>query len=124
MAWRTDRFTAIVDGRNCQHFGSLNGTHVNGQSIGQRDKGMSPEDAAQLKFTDHNRKHGDKVELGNTVFQVEVYVPAVCADCSVEIPEEQRSRLEYAPGLARCPACRQKAEAAHIKSPPTPYHSS
>jgi eukaryotic-like serine/threonine-protein kinase len=99
-------------------FGSLNGTHVNGTNIGQREKGMTPEEGARLKFTDFNLKHGDKLELGDTVFQVDVHVPAVCADCFAEIPEEQRSWLELAPGVARCGACRKKAEGAKISAPP------
>jgi serine/threonine-protein kinase len=99
-------------------FGSLNGTHVNGTNIGQREKGMTPEEGALLKFTDHNLKHGDRLELGDTVFQVDVHVPAVCADCFAEIPEEQRSWLELAPGVARCAACRKKAEEAKIEKIP------
>ena len=31
-------------------FGSLNGTYVNGKKIGQREKGMSPEQAAKMSF--------------------------------------------------------------------------
>ena len=63
-------------------FGSLNGTYVNGKKIGQREKGMSPEEAANMAFPEHDLKHGDEIQVGDTVFRVSVFVPALCAECS------------------------------------------
>jgi serine/threonine-protein kinase len=99
-------------------FGSLNGTFVNGQKIGQRGRGQTPEEGARLVFPEHDLKHGDQIELGNTVFQVRVFVPAVCADCSGEIPEAEKGQAERTPGVYQCEACRQKAEASWATAPP------
>ncbi|MBM3878810.1 MAG: FHA domain-containing protein [Verrucomicrobia bacterium] len=91
-------------------FGSLNGTAVNGKPIGQRQQGMTPEEGAKLAFPEHDLKHGDELRLGETVFRVEVFAPAQCAECAVEIPEDQRRRAERLPGVLQCEACRKKAE--------------
>lgn len=89
-------------------FGSRNGTHVNGVNIGQRPEGTTAQEGAKLKYTDRDLTHGDRIKLGNTEFQVEVFVPLVCSQCSSEIPEEQRSASKVAPGVACCETCRDK----------------
>src|ERR1700683_5442552 len=50
-------------------FGSLNGTYVNGKKIGQREKGTSPEEASDVSFPEHDLKHGDEIQVGDTVFR-------------------------------------------------------
>jgi serine/threonine-protein kinase len=99
-------------------FGSLNGTYVNGTKIGQREKGMSREEGARMTFPETDLKDGDEIELGKTVFRVSVLVPAVCAECSAEIPQDQKARAERSPGVYQCDPCRKKAEAAHRPEPP------
>lgn len=99
-------------------FGSLNGTYLNGQLIGRRKKGMTPEEGAQMMFPEHELKDGDEVELGDTIFRVGIFVPARCVDCPTEIPEEQQSQFERSPGIYQCAACRKKAEAAPATEPP------
>jgi serine/threonine-protein kinase len=101
-------------------FGSLNGTFVNGKKIGQREKGQTPEEAAQVQFPEYDLKDGDEIKLGDTVFRVAIFVPAYCADCSVEIPEEKRAQAQRTPGVYRCDACREKALKAKRKEPPKP----
>lgn len=93
-------------------FGSLNGTFVNGEKIGQRGEGQTPEEAAQNEFPEYDLKEGDEIKLGDTVFCVGIYVPAVCMDCSAEIPEEQREQARISGETYRCATCRQKAEEA------------
>jgi eukaryotic-like serine/threonine-protein kinase len=99
-------------------FGSLNGTYVNGKKIGQREKGMSPEDGAKMSFPEHDARHGDEIRVGDTVFRIDVFVPARCAECSTEIGEDQKDRTERLPGVFQCESCRQKAELAQRKEPP------
>jgi serine/threonine-protein kinase len=99
-------------------FGSLNGTYVNGKKIGQREKGMTPEEGAKLEFPEHDLKDGDQIRLGETVFRVSVFAPARCAECSAEISEEQRIRAERLPGVFQCDSCRKKAEKENRKAPP------
>ncbi len=98
-------------------FGSLNGTYINGTKIGQRKKNQTPEEGAQTVFPEHDLKDGDRIELGNTVFRVGVYVPAVCADCTTEIFEADRGQSERAPGVFQCEACHNKAKIAHQPDP-------
>jgi serine/threonine-protein kinase len=99
-------------------FGSLNGTYVNAKKIGQREKGMSPEEGAKMAFPEHDLKHGDEIRLGETAFRVAVFVPARCAECSAEIPEDKKRQGERLPGVFQCESCRKKAELAQRKEPP------
>lgn len=88
-------------------FGSLNGTWVNGQMIGRREKGMTPDQASQMSLPEHDLKDGDEVRLGKTVFRVSVFLPTYCSDCSAEIPKELKARAERSPDVFRCEACRK-----------------
>jgi serine/threonine-protein kinase len=99
-------------------FGSLNGTYINGKKIGQREKDMSPEQAAKMSFPEHDVKHGDEIRVGDTVFCVAVLVPARCADCSAEIPDDKKLRAERLPGVFQCESCRRKSDLAQRKEPP------
>jgi serine/threonine-protein kinase len=99
-------------------FGSRNGTFVNSQKIGQRDQGMTPEQGASMVFPEFDLKEGDEIELGDTVFRVSVFVPAVCASCAAEIPENEKASAEREPGVYECSPCRQKREAR--AGPPVP----
>jgi serine/threonine-protein kinase len=99
-------------------FGSLNGTWINGERIGQRGKGLSAEEAAKISFPEHDLKAGDQVRIGDTVFCVEVFVPAQCVECYEEIAEDKRSKAERSPGEFQCESCRKKAELAPCKDPP------
>lgn len=101
-------------------FGSLNGTSVNGEKIGQRAKGQTPEEAKQQTFPEHDLKAGDNIKLVNTVFQVGIYVPASCVECSAEIPESLKAACERSPGIYQCDVCHKKAVAANRKEPPKP----
>lgn len=99
-------------------FGSLNGTWVNGKKIGQREKGMTPEEGAQMQFPEHDLKDGDEIKLSHTIFRVSIYVPAVCEECGGEIPERSRVQAERLPGVYQCAKCRNRAEKEGRKAPP------
>src|ERR1700737_3838205 len=47
-------------------FGSLNGTHVNGEEIGRRKPGQTPEEGARLVFRERDLVDGDRITLGDT----------------------------------------------------------
>lgn len=53
-------------------FGSLNGTYVNGEKIGQRETDTDPARAKQLIYPEYDLKNGDQFKLGDSVFQVSV----------------------------------------------------
>jgi serine/threonine-protein kinase len=67
-------------------FGSLNGTHVNGKKIGQRESHQTPDDGAGMGFPEWDLKDGDEVELGDTVLKVGIHVPVLCQGCGGELP--------------------------------------
>jgi len=56
-------------------FGSLNGTYVNEQKIGQRNKDETPEEAKARQFPEYDLKTGDTIKLSDTILQVDIKVP-------------------------------------------------
>ena len=64
-------------------FGSLNGTYVNGSKIGQRSKDQTPEQGTKLNFPEYDLQNQDKIQLGNTVFQVSIQYPSAQIDIPV-----------------------------------------
>jgi eukaryotic-like serine/threonine-protein kinase len=88
-------------------FGSRNGTYVNGVNIGQRLE-FPALDEAPMRWLAYELLDGDKVQVGTTVFQVNIFVPAECAHGLRAIPEEQMDDAEWLPGPFLCDACRQK----------------
>ena len=92
-------------------FGSLNGTYVNGRRIGRRHKDEDLSAAAEKIFPEYDLKDGDEIRLGQTVFRVAVYSPAICMDCRREIPEKGREAARIGDNRYRCQACGKKAAA-------------
>jgi serine/threonine-protein kinase len=106
--------------------GSRNGTFVNGKLIGKRSQDQSREDAAQLQLAEVDLHDGDEIQLGGqgTVrLRVSVAIPAICASCSAEIPQDEQVSARLAPGQYQCAACRstkvlpQRLEATRILGP-------
>jgi pSer/pThr/pTyr-binding forkhead associated (FHA) protein len=67
-----DEFGAWV-----QDLGSLNGTHVNGGKVGQRDR-CKNEDATMMQPPRHGLEDGDELRICNNIFAVvlnEVEIP-------------------------------------------------
>ena len=52
--------------------GSLLGTYVNSELIGQRQSHQTPEEAAKQNFPEYDLKDGDEIKLSNTVFKVSI----------------------------------------------------
>lgn len=99
-------------------FGSLNGTYVNQNKIGQREKDQTPEEGAQKTFPEHDLNSGDLIELGDTVFHVEIDIPVVCVGCYAEIPHSELEAAKRGPGIYQCASCRDKAASAEAKPEP------
>lgn len=53
-------------------FGSLNGTYVNGEKIGQREIDADPARAKRLIYPEYDLKNADQFKIGDSVFQVSV----------------------------------------------------
>ena len=89
-------------------FGSRNGTYVNGKLIGKRETvepGPTPE------FPEVDLKHGDEIRLQQTVYRVEIFVPAVCTKCGQEIPEYETQSAENPGDEGVCKACLTRRDA-------------
>lgn len=93
-------------------FGSRNGTFVNGELIGKRDKHQTAEAAAELSFPEKDLKDGDEIRIQDAVFRVAVHVPVWCDSCWAEIPDWTLELAEVAPGTYQCEECRRHPKAA------------
>ena len=103
-------------------FGSLNGTHVNGEKIGSRDPDETPEQGAARVFPERDLVDGDRIKLGDTVLEVAITVPSPapladastpqqCSMCAEPVtPDPHRTSDEAV--CARCRADRDEAIAA------------
>lgn len=105
-------------------YGSLNGTRINDNVIGKRQKGQTPDEGAKLaeeNFSDHDLQDGDRLKLGKTLFEVAIVAPASCADCGAEIPEDNKKQAEVSAGVYQCASCQKKptqvGPKARAKSP-------
>ncbi|MET9319664.1 protein kinase [Streptomyces sp. NPDC003038] len=93
-------------------FGSMNGTFVNGEKIGQRAKGQTPEEGAAQQYPEHDLADGDEIRLGGTVLRVGVQAPRTlalthCAKCGREVGSEMYGRS----GEFLCGNCRSQPSA-------------
>jgi serine/threonine protein kinase len=86
--------------------GSLNGTHVNGEKCGGREKGETPEQGAIRQYPSITLKDGDTIKVGQSTIQVrlegsphEVLVQAALgeADISRLSPEAMRQLIFGSP---------------------------
>jgi hypothetical protein len=93
-------------------FGSLNGTHVNGKKIGSREKGETPEQGQQRKYSEVDLKDGDVLEVGQTKLAVKIVAavakgPLLCSRCGKDVAAEMGGRKQ---GAYICLACRQSIQ--------------
>jgi len=66
--------------------GSRNGTYVNGQKIGQRASFLPAEEARDAFSPPHRLCDGDRIRIGQTTFQVEVYQDAAAVEAGTNAP--------------------------------------
>ena len=70
-----------------QDFGSLNGTYLNGEKIGQRDRDQSWEEARNEAHDAFEMKDGDVLGLGRQCeISLKVETKENCARCGAELP--------------------------------------
>jgi pSer/pThr/pTyr-binding forkhead associated (FHA) protein len=78
--------------------GSLNGTYVNGEKIGQRAWDEPAEEALRHEHPECSLCDGDELQLGNAVFRVDFFPPTPCA---AEEPRDQE-QLWTSEAVAYC----------------------
>lgn len=52
--------------------GSLNGTYLNRELIGQRDKGLNPEEASAMPQSSYSLENCDELRVGDLTFHVQI----------------------------------------------------
>ena len=71
-----------------QDFGSLNGTFLNEEKIGQRERSQSWEEGRALRHDEYSLKDGDVLRLGKQCeLLCRIEAPELCALCGAELPE-------------------------------------
>jgi len=101
-------------------FGSLNGTFLNGEKIGQRDASLSVEEAREQRYNEFSMKSGDHLGLGNDCeIVLDITIPQYCADCLLcEIERPEYTNADRQPICADCHAKaeerKKKEEAARL----------
>ncbi len=90
--------------------GSLNGTYVNGKSIGRRAAGQTPEEGRQAEYAEHDLKHGDQIGLGRRreaplSFEVSIEQYYECDRCGKRLEDDIAAQCEREPGYLVCPEC-------------------
>lgn len=94
-------------------FGSLNGTWVNGKKIGARDKGETPEQGQKRRYPEVDLKHGDEIQVGQTVLKVKSESqklsakPLLCRQCGTDVAKEIGASHV---GEYICAECRKRIE--------------
>ena len=107
-----------------QDFGSLNGTYLDGELIGRRDRLQSPEEAQAAEHGVFTLRDGSVLGLGKSCeFVVHIESAEVCACCGAVLPAAGASALPADESgkriCARCYAARlrgkKQAEAAALR---------
>ncbi|MDR1162125.1 MAG: protein kinase [Tannerellaceae bacterium] len=94
-------------------FGSLNGTYLNGEKIGQRDTDMSIEEARKQQYNAYPMKTGDRLRVGKDYeITLDIAIPQYCAECLCEIGQPEHVNKDNQP---ICPACYAKAQEQKAK---------
>jgi serine/threonine-protein kinase len=89
-------------------FGSLNGTFLNGEKIGQRDASMSADEGREQKYAEFPLNAGDRLGLGKDCeITLEIAIPQYCAECFCEIDQPEYTNVDHQPV---CPDCHAKTE--------------
>ncbi len=98
-------------------FGSLNGTRVNGDEIGRRQPGQTPEEGARMEFRERDLVDGDEIRLGGTALRIAVSVaeepgdPAPRRTCCEQCGRDASGEVGAWKGRVVCAACRSDPRA-------------
>ncbi len=97
--------------------GSRNGTYVNGQKYGGREKHETPEEGARRQYPQVDLHDGDQVKVGATTLGVQVKVDkailqaVLCQKCGKDVTGEAGPGQQ---GDFICASCRQQLESGPV----------
>ncbi|MGO4753397.1 FHA domain-containing protein, partial [Streptomyces sp. 2MCAF27] len=103
--------------------GSINGTYVNGDKIGQRDEGRPPHEADRLPSSDRELEDGDEIRLGDIRLRVGIRVPVRCATCGQTIPQAEEADAAGDGDAYRCRRCRTTEMPSTVGARPQPHET-
>ncbi|WP_223125428.1 protein kinase domain-containing protein [Streptomyces sp. TRM68367] len=86
--------------------GSVNGTYVNGDKIGQRDTGPPPQEADRLPSSERELADGDEIGLGTIRLRVGIRVPLRCATCGRTVSGTEEADAAGHRDAYQCQLCR------------------
>jgi len=75
---------------------------------GGRKKDSTPEQGDQQKYPEVTLRHGDRIQVGDTVLAVTLELPAICCQCNRGIPDSQRQYCAWIGGTFICVPCKEK----------------
>jgi hypothetical protein len=91
--------------------GSLNGTYVNGVSIGQRSPNQTPEQAFDERLSPAlELNDGDEIRFGCVEVMVRILEELKCSACGNEIPEGEIEKADIGEDKVLCLSCRRRFE--------------
>ncbi|MBW2621797.1 MAG: FHA domain-containing protein [Deltaproteobacteria bacterium] len=91
--------------------GSLNGTYVNGVSIGQRSPSQTPEQSSDELSSPASELHdGDEIRFGGVEVTVRILEELKCGTCGDEIPESEIEKAGISEDEILCPSCRRRVD--------------
>ena len=97
--------------------GSRNGTYVNGQKYGGREKHETPEEGARRQYPQVDLHDGDQIKVGATTLGVQVKVEkkvlqaVLCQKCGKDVTGEAGPGQQ---GDFICASCRQQLESGPV----------
>lgn len=92
-------------------FGSLNGTFVNGELIGQRPENMEIEEARKQQYNEVKLAQDDRLGIGKDCeLVIEIFTPVSCQECTKEIPEGEETLYSDDEGNSLCSECHEKLQ--------------
>jgi serine/threonine-protein kinase len=100
--------------------GSVNGTYVNGDKIGQWDGGR-PQGEDRLPSPERELVDGDEIRLGDVRLRVGIRVASRCVACGRTVPETVEERAVDREDARRCRQCRTTEPPATVGDAPQPH---
>jgi serine/threonine-protein kinase len=98
--------------------GSRNGTFLNGENVGQRQRHLSPEEAALVELPSYELRDGDEVGVGDIRLLVHIDAPAGCRICGQAVARGAGAGGDPGQVPQLCKACQVQFESGRWRPRP------